>query len=126
MTDQDSEDTHVWTLTSNNDDGLYFVHPETGLLGTNIDYDVDPDYDKPKRYSGKYSYKIMVTDKGGLTATATVTASFLDCNDNAPRFTKAFFTYTANECTGPGSVLGKLEAEDADSNREGNNEITFS
>ncbi|KAK3757749.1 hypothetical protein RRG08_056135, partial [Elysia crispata] len=101
MTDQDEEDTHQWTIFGGNKDGLVYVHPETGMLGTNIDYDVDPDYDKPKRYSGKFEYKLMVTDKGGLTATATVTASFLDCNDNAPRFSKAFYTYKANECTAP-------------------------
>lgn len=128
-TDEDEEDTHTWTFINadkDNDEGLYFVDPDTGLLGTTFDYDVDPDYNKPKRYSRKYSYKIQVTDKGGLSATATVSASFLDCNDNAPRFVKAFFTYQASECTGPGSVLGTLRADDADSKREGNNEITFS
>ncbi|GFO37417.1 protocadherin fat 4 [Plakobranchus ocellatus] len=127
MTDEDEDETHIWTyFGGNNDDGFFFVHPETGVLGTNIDYDVDPDYDKPRRYSRTFEYRIQVTDKGGLSATATVTATFLDCNDNAPRFTRAFFTYTANECTAPGSVLGRLTGQDADSDREGNNQLTFS
>ncbi|GFS16622.1 hypothetical protein ElyMa_003219000 [Elysia marginata] len=67
MTDPDEEDTHLWTFVGNsNDEGLYYIHPTTGLLGTNIDYDVDPDYDKPKRYPGKFTYKVReaaITEK---------------------------------------------------------------
>ncbi|GFO45161.1 LOW QUALITY PROTEIN: protocadherin fat 4 [Plakobranchus ocellatus] len=137
VVDPDTTDTHKWTLVSSNPDGYYSINPETGVLGTSMDYDVDLDYHKTAAYPLSYDYVIKVRDKGGLTATATVTASFLDCNDNSPRFLQSAYSAAATECTTPGmfatlilyttpgTILLNLEAEDADSARQSNNDTYF-
>ncbi|KAK3780299.1 hypothetical protein RRG08_013775 [Elysia crispata] len=126
LSDEDTTDTQTWTIISSNIEGYYTINPDTGVLGTAINYDVDPDYDKPITRDVQYTYVVRVKDKGGLSATATVTVNFLDCNDNAPRFLTPRYGFAATACTAPGTILGNLEAEDADSSREQNNVLTFS
>ncbi|GFR70655.1 cadherin-87A [Elysia marginata] len=76
--------------------------------------------------SDLFSYSNQVTDKGGLTSTASVNVTFLDCNDNAPRFLQPAYSASVTECTPPGTILFSLQAEDADSDRQGNDDIYFS
>ncbi|RUS86861.1 hypothetical protein EGW08_005398 [Elysia chlorotica] len=126
ISDEDSSDTQTWTIISSNIEGYYTINPNTGVLGTAINYDVDPDYNKPVSRDPQYTYVVKVKDKGGLSATATVTVNFLDCNDNAPRFLTPRYGFATTACAAPGTILGTLEAEDADSTREQNNVLTFS
>lgn len=126
LSDEDTTDTQTWSIVSSNIEGYYTINQDTGVLGTAIEYDVDPDYNKPVTRDAQYTYVVRVKDKGGLSDTATVTVNFLDCNDNAPRFLTPRYGFATTACTATGTILGTLEAEDADSSREQNNVLTFS
>ncbi|KAK3798830.1 hypothetical protein RRG08_007187 [Elysia crispata] len=126
VSDPDLTDSHTWTLVSTNVDGYYSIDPTTGWLGTTLDYDVDPDYNKTSAHPVSYVYIVQAADRGGLTSTATVNVTFLDCNDNAPRFLQPAYSADVTECTPPGTILLSLQAEDVDSDRQGNNDLYFS
>ncbi|XP_035825221.1 cadherin-related family member 2 [Aplysia californica] len=123
--DEDTLDTHTWKYNSPNFFGRHGVDPDNGLLLTNLDYDIDV-----PTHPVSNEYIISVEDKGKLSDTATVTVTFLDCNDNHPFFdgTKKEHrhTFAATECQAGGSVLGTISADDDDSAREQNNVLVYS
>ncbi|XP_059153703.1 cadherin-23-like [Physella acuta] len=122
VTDQDILDLHTWRInnTTYNRDGLFAIDPSTGFIRTLADYDIDKTGAVTQR-----TVIVQVEDKGGLTATATVTVSFLDCNDNAPVFQFANYTTSATECTSAGTKVLQLSATDKDSSRQQNNVIHY-
>ncbi|GFR70661.1 protocadherin Fat 4 [Elysia marginata] len=60
VNDPDLTDVHVWTLISTNLDGYYSIDPSTGWLGTTLDYDIDPDYNKSGAFPTNYLYVVQV------------------------------------------------------------------
>ncbi|KAK0039898.1 cadherin EGF LAG seven-pass G-type receptor 1, partial [Biomphalaria pfeifferi] len=121
--DPDTPDTQTWSLSStmSNTNGRFGINRNTGWLKTLIDYDVDKG-----AMTSTVTYTVLVTDKGGLSSTATVGVTFLDCNDNAPIFDQQqAYTYAATECTAAGAKLGTITATDRDSSREQNNVIYY-
>ncbi|XP_059153708.1 cadherin EGF LAG seven-pass G-type receptor 2-like [Physella acuta] len=75
--------------------------------------------------SGGHTVFSQVEDKGGLTATASVVVTFLDCNDNAPVFVQPAYGRSATDCTPAGTALAGISATDDDSSREQNNVIYY-
>ncbi|KAH9518618.1 hypothetical protein Btru_005801 [Bulinus truncatus] len=123
VTDEDRVDNHKWSISSltNDPSGHFSVNRETGAIRTLLDYDVDFG-----RMPRTRTIIVQVTDKGGLTATGTVTVNFLDCNDNAPVFRSPIYTAAATECTAAGTELFNVSAYDNDSSREQNNVLYYS
>uniref|UniRef100_A0A2C9L463 Cadherin domain-containing protein n=2 Tax=Biomphalaria TaxID=6525 RepID=A0A2C9L463_BIOGL len=66
-----------------------------------------------------------VTDKGGLSATATTTLTVYDINDNPPYFKTNAYSFAATECTDLGTVIGKVTGDDDDSSYRQNDKIIF-
>ncbi|CAL1542251.1 unnamed protein product [Lymnaea stagnalis] len=122
--DPDAVDTQTWTYHSTNANvrGHFGIDENTGLIKTLLDYEAD----QPTPLASPKTLNVVVTDKGGLTATATCIITFVDCNDNAPVF-EAVQTYTAaaTECTPAGTKLLTITATDKDSAREGNNVLYY-
>ena len=44
LSDEDTTDIQTRTIISSNIEGCYTINPDTAVLGTAIDNDVDPDY----------------------------------------------------------------------------------
>ncbi|XP_059153706.1 protein dachsous-like [Physella acuta] len=120
--DEDQPDTQRWTLLpmTSNPEGQFGIDPTTGFLKTLMDYDVDV-VTTPRRKT----FYVQVEDKGGLTSSATVEVTFVDCNDNAPIFDIPDYTFAATECTSAGTKIGTISATDKDSSREQNNVIYY-
>ncbi|CAL1542250.1 unnamed protein product [Lymnaea stagnalis] len=126
VTDPDTDDSLKWSFDTktSNSEGYFGIDEDTGNIRTLVDYDVD--VGKPITMLPSKTFYVKVEDKGGLSATATVSVSFLDCNDNAPVFdTNQYYTASATECQAPGSKLLTITAKDKDSTREQNNDIYY-
>ncbi|KAI8764721.1 cadherin EGF LAG seven-pass G-type receptor 1, partial [Biomphalaria glabrata] len=123
VTDEDTQDVQRWSLRPDmyNGNGYFGIDPDSGYLKTLIDYDVDP----PALMPPNQIFKVQVSDKGKLNATADVSVTFVDCNDNPPVFVNHFYTYATTECTAKGTKLGTIQATDKDSAREQNNVIYY-
>ncbi|CAL1542249.1 unnamed protein product [Lymnaea stagnalis] len=123
--DNDTDDYYIWSLHSSTDNsgGYFTIDPSTGIIKMLQEYDVDV----PGPFPSPKVFTVQASDKGRLTATAALTVTFLDCNDNAPVFEKpAYTTYEPTECLAPGTTLGlKVKATDKDSSREQNNNIYY-
>ncbi|XP_055872499.1 protocadherin-11 X-linked-like isoform X3 [Biomphalaria glabrata] len=119
----DYSDQHLWSISNATQDesGHFGIDQDTGLLRTLLDYDVDSGLMVSDR-----TIVVQVTDKGGLTATAIVNVTFVDCNDNAPVFESPFYTAAATECTPPGSNVVTVHAYDNDTSHQQNNVIHYS
>ncbi|RUS77965.1 hypothetical protein EGW08_014274 [Elysia chlorotica] len=63
-----------------------------------------------------YVVRVLVSDQGlpSLSATATVTISVLDVNDNAPQFLQDNYTFSIMEHSPSGVLIGNVSATDAD------------
>ncbi|KAK6960609.1 cadherin EGF LAG seven-pass G-type receptor 2 [Biomphalaria glabrata] len=121
ISEQDTYDTRRWSFEPTNMDP-FSIDPNTGSIRTLIDYDVD----KPAAMTSPKTLNIIMVDKGDLTATTSVTVSFLDCNDNAPLFKSSFYTGSATACSAPGSKLLSITATDKDlTSATGNNVIYY-
>lgn len=66
----------------------------------------------------KYDITLLVRDKGtpSLHENETITLEILDINDNAPAFSKSFYTIHVEENNLPGALLTSLSAFDPDLN----------
>ncbi|XP_029113176.1 protocadherin alpha-C2-like isoform X3 [Scleropages formosus] len=64
----------------------------------------------------EYEIIFIVTDRGipPLSDNETITLELLDINDNAPLFSKSFYTIPVLENNAPGSLLSSLSAFDPD------------
>uniref|UniRef100_A0A2C9JZR3 Cadherin domain-containing protein n=1 Tax=Biomphalaria glabrata TaxID=6526 RepID=A0A2C9JZR3_BIOGL len=119
----DYSDQHLWSVSNATQDesGHFGIDQDTGLLRTLLDYDVDSGQMVSDR-----TIVVQVKDKGGLTATAIVNVTFVDCNDNAPVFESPFYAAAATECTPPGSNVVTVHAYDNDTSHQQNNVIQYS
>ncbi|BFZ11066.1 hypothetical protein BsWGS_14105 [Bradybaena similaris] len=116
VTDPDVPDTVTWSLDKKtNNPGRFSINPSTGALITLVDYDVDVDQpDRSSPMPTTNTFNVVARDKGGLTATATVTVTFLDCNDNAPIAKEPAYEFATTECAAGGSRLGSISFTDKD------------
>ncbi|XP_053711047.1 protocadherin-23 isoform X2 [Synchiropus splendidus] len=87
------------------------IHPQTGwlYLTHNLDYETEP----------AFHFKALATTKDGANATATVIVQVLDINDNIPEFSTDAYYFTVSEGTSPQGLVGKVEAVDKDSGKNG-------
>uniref|UniRef100_A0A8C5DX71 Cadherin domain-containing protein n=1 Tax=Gouania willdenowi TaxID=441366 RepID=A0A8C5DX71_GOUWI len=91
------------------------IHPKTGwlYLSQNLDYETE----------STYRFVVLATAgderSSNTTATATVTVSVLDINDNPPEFTNEVYHFTVSEGSSLQGLVGTVKATDRDSGRNG-------
>ncbi|CAG5126701.1 unnamed protein product, partial [Candidula unifasciata] len=103
--DPDAKDSVKWSFNSqtSNNPGRFSINPTSGAIITLIDYDVDGNKvtgQAPMPATQKFI--LTATDQGGLTATATVTMSFMDCNDIYPLVSQPAYEFATTECIAGG------------------------
>ncbi|XP_067654456.1 protocadherin Fat 4-like [Haliotis asinina] len=99
------------TSDSNADgSGIFGIDASTGDLQTTVKVDADTET------GGDSYYDIVLQASDGTTdITGTVRVTLTDYSDNAPKFTKEFYTTTVPCTTSMGTTVLTLEAEDIDS-----------
>ncbi|XP_052809139.1 protocadherin Fat 3-like [Mya arenaria] len=92
VNDPDTVESLTFTLDCGAHTGYFSIDGNTGALSYASDYDVDPAGGRPQNVM----CELKVTDKGGLTDTATIDITIKNINDNAPVFQPASYTYFAD------------------------------
>lgn len=64
----------------------------------------------------RYDLTVLASDNGTPSSTATtrVIVNVMDANDNDPKFQKASYEFSVEENLRRGSVVGVIQAKDAD------------
>ncbi|KAM9362525.1 protocadherin-23 [Symphorus nematophorus] len=108
----DSGESVSYQISSGDPQGLFSVHPKSGLI-SNI---------KPLDHESQ-PYALLVlqsyTDTSPVYSTTQVNISIADINDNAPVFPKLSDSITVSQNTLPGTVLFIAHAHDYDSGANG-------
>ncbi|XP_021205801.2 protein dachsous isoform X1 [Bombyx mori] len=110
----------VYNLTSGDDEGLFFIHPSTGVLNVNkpLDYDTG---------STEYKLVIIACDLGvpALCSEAYIKIGLIDENDNTPTFpvSEYFESIAENERTGTSVFIAR--ATDLDKGKFGKLDYTI-
>ncbi|KAK9508052.1 hypothetical protein O3M35_007799 [Rhynocoris fuscipes] len=109
-TDQDSNS--IWYSIEPSSE--YFeINNITGVVTTKtrLDYEKTPEL----------TFNIVAYDSGvpQLSSTAYVTVNVVNINDMDPKFTQSEYTFTVEENTSPGKIIGKVEANDDDEGHAG-------
>ncbi|KAK2817251.1 hypothetical protein Q5P01_025442 [Channa striata] len=108
----DSVDSVSYRISSGDPQGLFSVHPKSGLISNvkPLDHESQP-------------YALLVlqshTDTSPVYSTTQVNISIADVNDNAPVFPKRSDAITVSKNTLPGTVLFIAHAHDYDSGANG-------
>ncbi|KAM9769368.1 protocadherin-23 [Menidia menidia] len=108
----DSTEAISYRISSGDPQGLFSVHPKSGLIRNvkPLDHESQP-------------YALLVlqsyTDASPVYSTTQVNITIQDVNDNAPVFPKSSDTITVSRNTLPGSVLFIAHAHDYDSGSNG-------
>ncbi|XP_076017367.1 cadherin-6-like isoform X2 [Genypterus blacodes] len=90
----------------------YFsVDPDTGLIKTAL---AGMHRELKDNYQVVIQAKDMAGQVGGLSGTTTVSITLSDVNDNPPHFNKTLYEFRVPESNEPGSVVGVIQAIDAD------------
>ncbi|KAM8946522.1 cadherin-22 [Pelodytes ibericus] len=89
----------------------FTVDSKTGVIRTAVS---DLDRESQDRYDLVIQATDMAGQLGGLSGSTTVTIVITDVNDNPPRFPQKLYQFSVMESAPPGSVIGRLKAEDAD------------
>ncbi|XP_018558735.1 LOW QUALITY PROTEIN: protocadherin-23 [Lates calcarifer] len=107
-----SEESVSYRISSGDPQGLFSVHPKSGLISNvkPLDHESQP-------------YALLVlqsyTDTSPVYSTTQVNITIADVNDNAPVFPKLSDTLTVSQNTLPGTVLFIAHAHDYDSGANG-------
>ncbi len=111
-TDQDSSDTHMFSITGGNESGNFMIDSATGALtyvGTGEDY-------RAQSMGPAYTLTVRVTDNRGASADATVEVMVLNVNE-APMFGQSSYSFDLME-NADGSetavMVGTVSAADPD------------
>ncbi len=111
-TDQDSSDTHMFSITGGNESGNFMIDSATGALtyvGTGEDY-------RAQSMGPAYTLTVRVTDNRGASAEATVEVMVLNVNE-APMFGQSSYSFDLME-NADGSetavMVGTVSAADPD------------
>ncbi|XP_076456490.1 neural-cadherin-like [Babylonia areolata] len=122
VSDPDEGDVVRFVDISPNDNGRFRIDETTGKVSTTIDYDLDE-----AELPATVTNIVTLEDSQGLTATATLTIRFADCNDNPPVFPVPARDYLVRDCWAAGTVVGSVpNAEDVDSSFRQNNVFSHS
>ncbi|KAL4230321.1 hypothetical protein ACF0H5_010704 [Mactra antiquata] len=91
----------------------FAVNPKTGLITANTSFD--------REDRAVYEFIVYATDAGNppLSSSTTVSVTINDQNDNAPVFDKPRYDYYIPESQSKETVLGRVMAEDSDSDGNG-------
>ncbi len=111
-TDQDSSDTHMFSITGGNESGNFMIDSATGALhyvGTGEDY-------RAQSMGPAYTLTVRVADSRGASAEATVEVMVLNVNE-APMFGQSSYSFDLME-NADGSetavMVGTVSAADPD------------
>ncbi|KAL3892329.1 hypothetical protein ACJMK2_004545 [Sinanodonta woodiana] len=116
--DEDMNEFHTWSKTGSGSGASYvYINPTNGTITLSQDYDRDT-------LSGTMDVQIKVTDKFGLSATATYSITFTDINDISPVFVSNY-SFIAGVNTTVNTSFVTVSATDGDATSP-NNEITYS
>ncbi|XP_075702834.1 cadherin-22 isoform X1 [Rhinoderma darwinii] len=89
----------------------FTVDSKTGVIRTAVS---DLDRESQDRYDLVIQATDMAGQLGGLSGSTTVTIVITDVNDNPPRFPQKLYRFSVIETAPPGSLIGRVKAEDAD------------
>ncbi|KAM9857018.1 protocadherin-23 [Aulostomus maculatus] len=108
----DSTESVSYRISSGDPQGLFSVHPKSGLLSNTKSLDHE---------SLPYSLLFLqsYTNTSPVYSTTQVNITIADVNDNAPVFPKVSDTITVSQNTLPGTVLFIAHAHDYDSGANG-------
>ncbi|XP_043913738.1 cadherin-24-like [Protopterus annectens] len=90
---------------------FFSVDPQTGIIRTAIP---NMDRETQDEFLVVIQAKDMGGHMGGLSGTTTVTVTLLDVNDNPPKFPQSLYQFSVPESITPGSLVGRLKAQDPD------------
>ncbi|KAL3872815.1 hypothetical protein ACJMK2_036014 [Sinanodonta woodiana] len=107
--DTDIGDTVSYSMNCGSNSGYMTMASSTGLLTYAINYDLD----KPGLPTA-ITCIVTARDSGGLTATATLSVSIAEINDNTPTFLSTSYTFTVYNNIGVGTSVGNVSAVDGD------------
>ncbi|KAK3597371.1 hypothetical protein CHS0354_034614 [Potamilus streckersoni] len=119
VNDVDDGDTHLFKLDCLANNGYFTMNDTTGILRFAVDYDLD--------VPGKLrliTCVVTATDRGGLSATAMLSITINEINDNSPKFKKSLYKFSVYRDSAIGLVIGRISATDADIGNNG--EIIYS
>ncbi|KAL3861471.1 hypothetical protein ACJMK2_007505 [Sinanodonta woodiana] len=109
VTDPDSGDTKSFSNDCGANTGLFTMSSATGRLTLAADYDYDLG-----TLPTTVTCIVKVTDSGGLTATATLSVTFNNINDNTPIFVPSSYTFFASYDATVSTSIGSVTATDRD------------
>ncbi|XP_065523631.1 cadherin-9 isoform X1 [Lathamus discolor] len=102
----------------------YFsVDPETGVIKTALP---DMSRENKEQYQVVIQAKDMGGQMGGLSGTTTVNITLTDVNDNPPRFPQSTYQFSSPESAPPGTLLGRIKANDPDVGENAETEYSIS
>ena len=96
-----SASTLVYDIVSGDDDGLFDVNSNSGVISNRRSFDYEE--------RSFFNLTVRATNLVGAYADTTVMVHVVDQNDNKPEFQKVYFEGWVSEVTAPGSVV--LDAE---------------
>ncbi|KAH3880457.1 hypothetical protein DPMN_004371, partial [Dreissena polymorpha] len=106
-TDADTADKFVYSIISGNNDNKFVIDSDTGIIRVAGELDAD----SPTTYTLVVAANEVATTN---SATASVTITVSDANDNTPKFTQNIYYVVVNEVDTAGPLL-TLTATDGDS-----------
>ncbi|KAK3599455.1 hypothetical protein CHS0354_036475 [Potamilus streckersoni] len=112
--DVDVDDTHIFKHDCFPKNSYFTMNDTTGMLTFAVDYDLDIP-GRPKIIN----CNVKVTDKGNLTATAMLSITLNEINDNTPTFNNSSYTFVVYNDSVLGQVIGHVSAMDADVGTDG-------
>lgn len=112
-TDADAGDVTTFDLQNVNNSDRFSID-SSGVMTFNTNYDVD------NNMPTSVVLTVYCIDSGGTdgnkkTGSTQVTITITDVNDNTPNFPATTYSFSVNQYTSPGAVIGTLTPTDADS-----------
>ena len=106
-------------LPPSNESGLLFIHPFSGaiILTDNLDFESEQEH----------NFTVLASDNSPdnpMSASALLTLTVLDSNDNKPSFARPIYSAAVREDAGSGHRVTTLACSDADSGANG--EVLYS
>ncbi|MCA9051091.1 MAG: cadherin domain-containing protein, partial [Planctomycetaceae bacterium] len=103
--------TVVFTITGGSDASKFEI-----TAGHQLKFRAAPDFESPTDFGANNTYRVRVTadDQAGRQTTQTITVTVSNVNDNSPVVANQSFDVDALQTSG--SVVGQLQAADADGN----------
>ncbi|KAL3864919.1 hypothetical protein ACJMK2_006565 [Sinanodonta woodiana] len=112
--DVDDNDTHTFEHDCVPQNSYFIMNDTNGMLTFAGDYDLDIP-GRPRLIT----CNVKVIDKGNLSATATLSITINEINDNTPTFNNSSYTFVVYNDSVFGKVIGHISATDADIGTDG-------